>query len=216
MEEKNIIIRKTARYFTLGEINDKIENIWFICHGYGHLANYFLRNFQILDNGKNLLIGPEGLHRFYLKDHADRVGASWMTREDRLNDIKDYTNFLDDLYKEILGQFKGRKVKINVLGFSQGAATVCRWLANNKSEANTLVLWAGAFPNDIPFEANKDLFNAIKVIMVVGDKDQFITSEQVREQEMVLKQNDISYEMIEFEGKHEINKPLLAALAERI
>ena len=120
MDQKNISINKTARYFTLGNPNEKIETIWFLCHGYGQLANYFLKNFEILNNGKNLLVAPEGLHRFYLNGFGGRVGASWMTREDRLNDIKDYIGFLDQLYLEIVNPFKSRNIKINVLGFSQG------------------------------------------------------------------------------------------------
>lgn len=216
MNKKDITVSKTARYFTLGEANDETRCVWFICHGYGHLANYFLQNFEILNNDKNLLVAPEGLHRFYLNGYSGRVGASWMTKEERLNDIKDYTNFLDDVYKEIISSFKGRAVKVNVLGFSQGAATVCRWLCNNKSKADNLILWAGAFPDDLKFEADKAVFDSMNIHLVIGDKDEFITSEQVEEQEKTLKQNGIKFQLLKFDGKHEIKANVLKEISEKM
>ena len=216
MNEKNITVNKTARYFTLGESGDQINSIWFICHGYGQLASYFLRNFEVLNNGKNLLVAPEGLHRFYLKGYSDRVGASWMTKEDRLNDIKDYINFLDSLYQEVISPFKGRKVKINVLGFSQGAATVSRWVANKSFKPDNLILWSGAFPKDLPFEADFALFNSFKTLFIIGDQDEFINPSQMEEEENMLKQKGIPFELIKFNGKHEINTKVLKDIAEKI
>ena len=35
-------------------------------------------------------MAPEGLSRFYLEGFSGKVGATWMTREDRLNDIDNY------------------------------------------------------------------------------------------------------------------------------
>ena len=64
MQQKNISITKTARYFILGDASEKIEEVWFVCHGYAQLANYFIKNFEVLDNGKNLIVAPEGLSRF--------------------------------------------------------------------------------------------------------------------------------------------------------
>ena len=216
MNEKNITVNKTARYFILGESGDQINSIWFICHGYGQLASYFLRNFEVLNNGKNLLVAPEGLHRFYLKGYSDRVGASWMTKEDRLNDIKDYINFLDALYQEVISPFKGRKVKINVLGFSQGAATVSRWVAHKSFKPDNLILWSGAFPKDLPLEADFALFNSFKTLFIIGDQDEFINPSQAEEEENMLKQKGIPFELIKFNGKHEINTKVLKDIAEKI
>ncbi|HET6244880.1 MAG TPA: dienelactone hydrolase family protein, partial [Bacteroidia bacterium] len=159
---------------------------------------------------------PEGLHRFYLGGYSGRVGASWMTKEDRMNDIKDYIHFLDDLYLEILNSFNGRKVKINVLGFSQGTATVCRWLVNKKSKVNNLIIWAGGFPSDLAFEPDKTLFDSMGIYMVFGDKDEFISAEEFESQEKVLKQHKIEYNLIRFEGKHEINSQVLTELSKKI
>jgi predicted esterase len=215
MQQKNIIVPKTGRYFILGEPSEKIEQVWFVCHGYAQLANYFIQNFKSLDDGKNLIIAPEGLHRFYWKEFSGRVAASWMTREDRENDIADNANYLDLVYSEVLSQFKGRKIKINVLGFSQGTATVCRWIANKKAHADNLVIWAGSFPADLNFEKDNLVFNSMNNFIVVGDADEFIDEEEVKKQEQFLKDKGIEYELIRFKGKHEIDQSVLLQLQKR-
>jgi hypothetical protein len=77
-----------ARYSRLGEINDDTEQVWFVIHGYGQLAHYFIRKFALLENKNTCIIAPEGLSRFYVNElkeggfrNSDRVGATWMTKE---------------------------------------------------------------------------------------------------------------------------------------
>jgi len=212
MQQKNITVPKTARYFILGEATEKTEQIWFVCHGYGQLANYFIQNFHSINDGKNLIIAPEGLHRFYWKDFSGRVAASWMTKEDRGNDIVDYVNYLDMVYSEVLEELKNRKVKINVLGFSQGTATVCRWIANGKSKADNLIIWAGAFPEELNFEIENSVFNETNNFVVVGDKDEFLNEESIQKHDHFLKSKNVKFELIRFIGKHEINQEALLQL----
>lgn len=215
MQQKNIIIPKTARYFILNEPSEQIEQVWFVCHGYAQLANYFINNFDELDKNKNLIIAPEGLHRFYWKGFSERVVASWMTKEDRESDILDYVNYLNVVYDEVIGSLKNKKVKINVLGFSQGTATVCRWLVNDKVKVHNLILWAGTFPNDMDFSKNKAVFDKMKTFVVVGDADEFINEEEVLKHSDLLKKREIAFELIRFVGKHEINKQTLNDLKKR-
>ena len=128
MQENHIKVAKTARYFQLGEVGSEIREVWFVCHGYGQNADHFLKHFEFLDNGARLIIAPEGLSRFYLNGFSGRIGASWMTRVDRLNDIKDYVLFLDAIYQQIFEKLDRSSVKVSALGFSQGTATASRWL----------------------------------------------------------------------------------------
>ena len=216
MQQKNIVIPKTARYFILNEPSEQIEQVWFVCHGYAQLANYFINNFDELDKNKNLIVAPEGLHRFYWKGFSERVVASWMTKEDRESDILDYVNYLNVVYQEVIASLKNKNVKINVLGFSQGTATVCRWLASSKVKADNLILWAGAFPNDMNWKQNKTVFDKMKTFVIVGDKDEFINEEEVLKHVDLLKKNEIAFELIRFKGKHEINKTTLSALQKRL
>ncbi len=214
MQQKNITIPKTARYFVLGEPSEEITTLWFVCHGYGQLANYFIRNFEVLESKNTLIVAPEGLHRFYWEKFSGRVVASWMTKENREDDIIDYVNYLDLLYQEVLGSLKNKNVKIIVFGFSQGVATVCRWIANKKSPVHHLVLWAGSLPQDLDFP--QDLTTSFKTYFVAGDADEFIKEDQVAAYEQLLHEKKLSIEIIRFQGRHEIHEPTLRELAKRL
>ncbi len=66
MQEHHISVTRTARYYTLGEISRGVAEVWFVCHGYGQLAERFIRHFAALDDGTRLVVAPEALGRFYL------------------------------------------------------------------------------------------------------------------------------------------------------
>jgi len=214
MLQKNITIQKTARYFVLGEPSEKTEQVWIVCHGYAQLASYFIRNFAAIDDGKTLIVAPEGLNRFYWNGFSGRVVASWMTKEDRLSDIKDYVNFLDHVYIEVRSQFQ-HKIKISVLGFSQGASTVLRWINTNKPELDQLILWTGSIPPDVDLAADTAYFNSFKTVYVSASDDEFISKEDAGKQEAALRKEITNLESIRFEGKHEIHAPTLEELHRR-
>lgn len=216
MKQKNIIVPKTARYFILGEPSEKTETIWFVCHGYAQTADYFIKNFEAISNEKNLIIAPEGLHRFYRQGTSGLVVASWMTSKDREQDITDYVNYLNEVYEEVLLPFKNKKIKINVLGFSQGTASVCRWIADKKSAADNLILWAGGFPPDLNFETNATVFHSIKTYIIAGNNDNYITEEKTKEHERLLNDHKISFHLIRFNGKHEMQEETLINLSKQL
>lgn len=213
MTENQLPITKTSRHFTHGNPTEKTKHVWIVLHGYGQLANYFLRWFESLDPETHFVVAPEGLHRFYLDGFSGRVGASWMTKEDRLTDIEDYCNYLDDVYKHVLQGFDSDKVVVNVLGFSQGAATVSRWICKGNAKPDNFILWAGVFPPDVQFEVNKPIFDGMKLFVVVGDDDEFITSERVEKERSLLDEQNVDYTFLEFEGKHKVDSAALAKLA---
>lgn len=216
MNQKNISVQKTARYFVLGEPSEQIKEVWFVLHGYGQLANYFLKKFEVLNNGFNLIVAPEALHRFYWQGFSGRVGASWMTKEDRLEEIKDYINYLNEVYDEVIAPFKRQKIKINVLGFSQGTATVCRWVTDKKAKVDNLILWAGIFPHDLNLEQEKTLLNDINSTIVMGDQDEFLTIDSVKKHIKELHEKGVNVQLTPFNGKHEIPSNELLLLAESL
>ena len=112
---------KSARYFQIGEPSSMTKNIWIVLHGYGMLPEYFIKKFECIANKETVIVAPEALNKFYLKDNYSRVGSSWMTKVDRHDDIQDNINFLNSIYASLkLDQFD---FKLNVLGFSQGGPT---------------------------------------------------------------------------------------------
>lgn len=216
MKENHISVTKTARYYTLGELNEQTEDIWFVCHGYGQLAGYFIKHFEALNDGKTFVIAPEGLSRFYLGEFTGRVGATWLTRDDRENEIQDYINYFEQLFAPILANESVKNARINFLGFSQGATTICRYLAFKKhTRIDNLVMWAGSFPHDVSPELANSVFGKVPTYVVYGDKDQFLEHINLPEYEEKLKAMGLPYEIIPFEGKHEMNKEVLLQLKEK-
>src|SRR5687767_2104602 len=105
MQAHAITTARTARYYTAGaetpagareanppgerEAHGPVREVWLACHGYGQLAGRFLAGLDAVRAPGRLLVAPEGLSRFYVDDRHERVGASWMTREAREDEIDD-------------------------------------------------------------------------------------------------------------------------------
>lgn len=213
MLENSIKISRTARYFVIGEPGPEISQVWFACHGYGQLAFYFARNFECLDNGKTLVVVPEALSRFYLEGGHGRIGACWMTKEDRLNEIVDYVSYLDALAEMMLDKLP-KSVKKTVFGFSQGTATVSRWISQGRISADRLILWGGSLPVDFT-EPDTDFsrFHNLSVCFVRGDEDTIISSEKMAAHHKLLKDHHVSSQIITFPGGHKIPAEILQSVA---
>lgn len=214
MNEFDVSFNFKARYYTLGEITPATQKVWFVFHGYGQLAQYFLRKFSPLQNNETCIIAPEGLSHFYLEDVASRsqtgntkVGATWMTRENRLADIENYIMYLNQIFnKEISISFKGQ---ITLCGFSQGAATASRWALNGNVSFHRLILWAGIFPPDMDFKKGHEILSNKDVVEVYGNKDPFLTDERLTEMTQLNKCLGINPRLVPFDGGHEINSDTL-------
>ena len=202
---KNIVVSKTARYFVLGEPSDKIISIWFVLHGFAQLAENFIKEFELFADETKLIIAPEALNKFYLKGAGGNIGATWMTKEDRENEILDYVNFLDDLSEEVRKDFDEILPEINVLGFSQGAATAIRWAVKGESRINRLIVCGSPLPHDIDLHSCREKLNSLNLVMVVGDEDHYFTKELLEKEIALLNYNKIDHEMLIFKGRHEIN-----------
>jgi predicted esterase len=216
IQEKELSFSFTARYFKPDPTSSITRQVWFVLHGYGQLAQYFIKNFQSLSNQGITVIAPEALSRFYLEDVQsrvrtgnNRVGATWMTRENRLADIGNYITFLNGVYSK---EISDPSVPVTVLGFSQGAATASRWVIDGKINFNRLVLWAGVFPPDMDFDAGKEILHSKKVVLVYGTKDPFLNDERFTEMKTLTQSLNISAETLTFDGAHEINQPALLSL----
>jgi predicted esterase len=206
--EGHIKFQKNGRYFTLGEPADGKELLIAI-HGYGYLGEFFIKKFAGVDLSKYFVVCPEGLHRFYQKGTSGRVGASWMTKEDRLKDIEDYINFLDTLMAHFSNEYTFSSKTL--LGFSQGGATASRWLAYGKYSFDKFILWATVFPPDMEKEYTIK-FTTSKNYFVFGNKDEYYTPERVEEHFKELNILNIPIEMINFEGNHNIHEETLLSL----
>lgn len=216
MREHHLAVSRTARYFTLGP-RDRAREAWIVCHGYGQLAARFLERFRPLDDGSRYIVAPEGLSRFYLSDRADerRVGASWMTREDRLREIADYVAYLDAVSREVTSG--PTTLAVTVLGFSQGTATACRWVAMGAAAVARLIVWGGEVPPDLDLAASRvaERLRAARLLLVYGERDEYFTPKVVTATEQRLRDHRIPYTLLPFPGGHEIAETVLRDVAAR-
>jgi predicted esterase len=215
-----IVVPRTARYYTLGPTHGFPRELWFVCHGYGQLANRFIRQFAPLDDGTRLVVAPEGLSRFYLDpipvrrhDASPRVGATWMTREDRDAEIADYVTYLEQLAGEVRHPLAGAGPRIVVLGFSQGTATVSRWLAASDMRVDQLVLWGGTIPPELDLAAWASRLHGAAITLVVGDDDEFATPASVTAEAERLSAAGVAFTLQRFAGGHAIESAALQQLA---
>ena len=212
MKAYRLSVPRTARFFTLGDEHVSAADVWFVLHGYGQLAERFLHHFAALDDGTRRIVGPEGLSRFYLgTGRDDKIGASWMTRDDRLAEIADYVRYLDAVYA-MVGAGIARRV--TVLGFSQGTATAARWLTQGAAQAHRLILWGGEVPPDLDLAAARERWSGTELTLVAGRTDQFITPKVLARDESRLREHGIAYRVERFEGGHEIVPEVLQRMVE--
>jgi len=205
MKEQRLSVTRSARYFTVGRAE---REVWFVLHGYGQLAARFLRHFGALDDGTRLIVAPEALSRFYLtEDPAERrVGASWMTKDDRLAEIDDYVRYLDAVHLAVVGS---SRVRVTALGFSQGATTGCRWTALGGARVDRLIVWGGEVPPDLDITK----LRGRRLSLVYGSRDEYFTPKIVAATEARLREQRVPYDLQPFDGGHEIDAAVLKRLA---
>ncbi len=222
IREEYLEVVRTARYAVMGSTGSGVREVWFVLHGYGQLASRFLQHFAVLEHEARLLVAPEGLSRFYIDpEHvrgaaAMRVGASWMTREDREVEIGDYLKYLDAVAAHVLTPLRGSNPRIIVLGFSQGVATACRWAVLGRTRTDRLLLWAGGVPPDLDFQHARERLGPHGLTLVVGTADSYIPDGAVEREKARLAEQRIPYQLKTFPGGHEIDPAILTELANEV
>jgi dienelactone hydrolase len=195
----HLSVRRTARYFALGPTS--ASRIVVALHGYGQQARFFARHFRALAQAGHRVLVPEALSRFYLDDAYERIGASWMTREDRAHEVRDQLGYLDSLVRAEVGSRRS-SVHLTVLGFSQGAAAACRWAAGGSTRVDRVVVWGGDVPDDLDLERAKSRLPGLT--LVVGDEDRFATAERIGALESRLRAAAVPFERVGYAGGHRL------------
>jgi predicted esterase len=209
--EKKLVVSTQASYETFGELSEKTEKIYLICHGYGQLAKYFIRRFDVLDSEKNYVIAPQGLSKFYLNNGYDKVGASWLTKENREIDLQNALTYLQAIYFEEVAKHieKYAKTELIVFGFSQGVSMAVRWAVANKIPFTKLILWAGRFPNEIQAENLHFVAKNAEIMLVIGKQDEFYQESYLAEETEKITKLLKAPQVIVFEGTHEVQREVL-------
>lgn len=215
MEHHKLNVSKTAHYYTLGEPGPQIRQIWIVCHGYAQLASDFIRDFTLLDNGSTMVVAPEGLNHFYKKGFTGPVGANWMTRHCREEEIADNGAYLQALLNRYVSLLPA-DVRIVLLGFSQGTATICRWILRYHPHFHDLVMWAGMPPEDLDYQGHKVYLSDKNLFLLYGSNDPFLTPDRFAQLQEMEENSGLDFSESSFNGGHEIPGDALRDLMEKL
>ncbi len=202
----HIQVAKTARYFTLGELNQHTKEVWLVLHGYAQLATDFIQDFEVLNDGSRFIVAPEGLNKFYARGFGGKPAATWMTSEDREAEIADYIHYLNTLYQAL--QIPP-SCKVVMLGFSQGVATASRFIHNNQSRVDEFIAYSGELAAELVNPISTTI-SSKKITYVTGTNDPFITPE--KHEHVYELMRSLNARIVEFDGGHEVKKEVLVSL----
>jgi predicted esterase len=213
--EGRLSVERSARYWTLGDRDATHDEVWFVLHGYAQLARRFLRRFEAVAEPGRLVVAPEALSRFYVGSGQGRhgqeavVGATWMTREDREAEIRDYVAYLGRLGEAVV---RGAP-RVTVLGFSQGVATAWRWVTLGAAPGLArLVAWSGTLPPDLDLERAAGALSGADVVLVSGEQDETVPPAAAEAAAGRLRAVGVACRVVSHGGGHEIDAETLRGL----
>ena len=203
-----IPVAQEQRVDSLGALSESTKHVWVGLHGYGQLVQFFARHFRSLVTEERAFVFPQGPHKFYLNGVHGRVGASWMTKDQRLVDIANQRIYLGFVFRWIKKQ--APKATIHCIGFSQGVATIMRCIGHEDVQPSSLLAWAGSWPPDLD-KTNRATLEKLRVKACFGSQDEYITTE--KQQEMIgyyLEKYNFEPLVSVYEGGHSFDAEKLA------
>ena len=215
-QERHITVPRTARYYTIGTPSPTVKDVWFVLHGYGQLASDFVKEFESIADPHRLIVAPEALSRYYISTAPEfhgpdaRIGATWMTRADRDNDIADYVRYLDMLYSATMEAVG--KARVTVLGFSQGGATANRWLTRGSARPDRLLMWGALLAADMDLKHAATFFHNVDLTLVYGTRDKFADEGMIATYRKTLDSHGVPYRVVTFDGGHRMDRDTLRRL----
>lgn len=205
-KEHQIDITTTARYYLNGQISDRVKVVWFVFHGYGMLAEDFIKNFDGISDENTLIVAPEGTHRYYKRGTRNQISANWMTSDLRDADIQNNTQYLNSVLETLFDQGLSTESKIGVVGFSQGGPTAFRWVSQLDWSIDMLIAWGTDLPQEV-LENNQNLrkVNESNIKLVIGSDDEYIDSDRVDDFIIDYSDKGVEFDYHTFDGGHEIH-----------
>jgi predicted esterase len=160
-------------------------------------------------------VSIQALNRFYIRGDA-QVVSCWMTREDREQAIADNIAYVDAALEHpalstertqhpapsTLHPAPGTRHPLVFVGFSQGVAMAYRAALMGVHPAAGIIALAGDIPPDVKTDA-PTRHPWPKVLIGVGDKEQWYTGAKLDEDLAFLKGRAIDHSVVRFAGGHE-------------
>ena len=172
------------------------------------LCKQMLYKFKDFNPQEHFVVAPEGLSRFYFKGYSGDVVSTWMTKEDRLVEIEDFSVYLDKLYRSYTERLP-KECKKLILGFSQGGTTVFRWLHRRLTQVDTILAYSAWVPEDLDYKDSITDVTSIPIIYTVGLQDEFVTAERIEMQKAIIARGKLAATYEFYEGVHKIDRSQL-------
>lgn len=210
--EKKVSYTSQNSYSTLNEFTYKTKNLWFSFHGMGYLSRYFLKYFDHLNVTENYIVAPQAPSKYYQGKNFNYVGASWLTKENTIEETKNILNYIDAV--GLQENIDDSTNKLIVFGFSQGVSIALRWIASRKIDCKCLIIHSGGIPKELTAADFLYLNKNTPVYLVYGTQDEYLNEERMNaELTMANSLFGDRLQVIAFDGNHSINKELLLKFA---
>lgn len=211
IEEREVSFQFKAPYYTRNNYTAQTKRIWLAFHGYGQLTRYFIRKFDQLDPQENFIIAPQGLNKAYLEGFSGRVGANWMTKENRLVDIQNQYTYISAVLQHTGVDLSDKE--LIYFGFSQGVATMSRFAAHARLPFSKMIFWAGGFPPELESNHFNFLNGSEKFSYYTGLQDPFLEPGMMDDmKQRISAVMSKKPDLITFEGKHEMIPELIGKI----
>ncbi len=208
-KEKEIKYSSSNTYSTLNLLTSKTKNVWFVCHGIGHLSKYFIRHFNELDSDENYIIAPQAQSKFYIAPKMKHIGACWLTKENTKKETNNVINYFNEIFAN---ENIPSSCNLILLGFSQGVSVITRFIAKSGIKFNKLIVYAGKIPIELSKNDFKHIDNKSKVYLVYCANDLYIDEKTVNLEKKKAKNLFNNISTINFDIAHEINASIVNQL----
>ncbi len=181
-------------------------------HGYAEDAELQMERLRATaGNSGWLCVSIQALHRFY-RGRTERVGASWMTGQDRLLAIADNIAYVKSCLDAVRTEWPECADLPGIFaGFSQGVAMAFRAAVHAASQGSGVIAVGG----DIPPEINtQELTRVSKVLLIRGTTDDWYTQEKFATDQHRLRESGVPFRAQELTGGHEWSADVTAVAAE--
>jgi predicted esterase len=141
------------------------------------------------------LVSAQGLHRFY-RGRSQDVVASWMTRQDRDDAIRDNVEYADRVVEAVAPP----GIPLITAGFSQGVAMAFRAAVRGARPATAIIAVGG----DVPPELLADPGSVFPAAFIArGERDEWYTAAKLESDVAALRGRSVPVEALTYAAAHE-------------
>ncbi len=104
-------------------------------------------------------------------------------------------------------------LRVTAMGFSQGTATICRWVGRGSVRPARVVLWGGPLLPDEELAEVAERLAETRFTLVVGTRDRYVGAAALQREIGRFKAFRIPHDVITFDGGHRLDGGILRHLA---